>query len=390
MMNLNKNIFGMVLMTILAISCSSTTAEDKTSDTTLVAASAGDNIPQKLEEISIKGTIEGGEGKQLILQFLKTKSLENIDTITIGKNGKYEFELTPEFKGFYRILMSEQNLFVVIVEGNEDIVVDANAENMYTSYKVKKSEETARLLRLNRILGRRDSISMIMQTAQMNRDQTLFQEVMAVYDGIIAGVNTEVKSFIDEKPASFASLAALQNLSPDSDFDYYNKVISALDGTANGNEYYDALKAELAAMSKLAPGSPAPEISLAQPNGEVLSLSSLKGQYVLIDFWASWCGPCRRENPNVKKVYEKYHDKGFEILGVSLDKNRNAWLAAIEQDGLTWPHISDLKYWSSSVVPEYNITGIPLTVLVDKEGNIIEKNLRGPALEKKLAEIFGE
>jgi hypothetical protein len=136
----------------------------------------------------------------------------------------------------------------------------------------------------------------------------LFQEVMAVYDGIIAGVNTEVKSFIDEKPASFASLAALQNLSPDSDFDYYNKVISALDGTANGNEYYDALKAELAAMSKLAPGSPAPEISLAQPNGEVLSLSSLKGQYVLIDFWASWCGPCRRENPNVKKVYEKYQD----------------------------------------------------------------------------------
>lgn len=380
----------MVLMTILAISCSSTTAEEKTSKTTLAIESAGDNIPQKLEEISIKGTIDGGEGKQLVLQYLRMKSLDNIDTITIGKNGKYEFEFTPESKGFYRILLSEQNLFVVVVEGNEDIVVDANAENMYTSYQVKKSEETGRLLRLNRILGRRDSISMVMQTAQMNKDQALFQEVMAVYDGIIAGVNTEVKAFVDQKPASFASLAALQNLSPDSDFDYYIKVISALDGQANGNEYYDALKAEVKAMTKLAPGSPAPEISLAQPNGEVLSLSDLKGQYVLIDFWASWCGPCRRENPNVKKVYEKYHDKGFEILGVSLDKNRNAWLAAIEQDGLTWPHISDLKYWSSAVVPEYNITGIPLTVLVDKEGNIVEKNLRGPALEKKLAEIFGE
>lgn len=379
----------MVLMTILAISCSSTTAEEKSTETVLVD-SAGDNIPQKLEEISIKGTIDGGEGKQLVLQYLRLKSLDNLDTITIGKNGKYEFEFTPESKGFYRVLLSEQNLFVVVVEGDEDIVVDANAENMYTSYQVKKSEETERLLRLNRILGRRDSISMVMQTAQMNKDQALFQEVMAVYDGIIAGVNSDVKSFVDEKPASFASLAALQNLSPDADFDYYTKVIKALDGKANGNEYYDALSAEVKAMRKLAPGSPAPEISLAQPNGETLSLSDLKGQYVLIDFWASWCGPCRRENPNVKKVYEKYHDKGFEILGVSLDKNRNAWLAAIEQDGLTWPHISDLKYWSSAVVPEYNITGIPLTVLVDKEGNIVEKNLRGPALEKKLAEIFGE
>jgi len=110
----------------------------------------------------------------------------------------------------------------------------------------------------------------------------------------------------------------------------------------------------------------------------------------LIDFWASWCGPCRRENPNVKRVYEKYHDKGFEILGVSLDKAANAWTAAIAQDGLTWKHVSDLQYWNSSVVPEYQITGIPLTVLVDKEGNIIAKNLRGPALEEKLAEIFAK
>ncbi|MDP4664181.1 MAG: TlpA family protein disulfide reductase, partial [Salibacteraceae bacterium] len=173
-------------------------------------------------------------------------------------------------------------------------------------------------------------------------------------------------------------------------YDYYLKVIQALDGTANGNEYYDALSSEVLAMRKLAPGSPAPEISLPQPNGEMLSLSDLKGQYVLIDFWASWCGPCRRENPNVKRVYEKYHDKGFEILGVSLDKAANAWTAAIAQDGLTWKHVSDLQYWNSSVVPEYQITGIPLTVLVDKEGNIIAKNLRGPALEEKLAEIFAK
>ena len=137
-------------------------------------------------------------------------------------------------------------------------------------------------------------------------------------------------------------------------------------------------------------GAVAPEITLSQPNGEVMSLSDLRGQYVLIDFWASWCGPCRRENPNVKKVYEKYHEKGFEIYGVSLDKDMQPWLSAIGQDGLEWRHVSDLKYWDSQVVKDYQITGIPLTILVDKEGVIIAKNLRGEALGLKLAQIFGD
>jgi peroxiredoxin len=384
-MKFNKHIFGIFLFTILAISCSNTSAEEGA-----VTAAAGGKEKPKMKEISIKGNIENGADKQLYLQYLKVKAADNLDTITIDKNGDYEFEFTPENQGFYRVMLNEQNLFVVVVTGQEDVVVNANAENMYSSYKVEKSDETARLLRLNRILGRRDSISMVMQTAQMNRDQALFEQVMLVYDAIIAGVDTDVKAFIDEKPNSFSSLAALQNLNPDNEYDYYLKVIQALDGNANGNEYYDALSSEVLAMRKLAPGSPAPEISLPQPNGEMLSLSDLKGQYVLIDFWASWCGPCRRENPNVKRVYEKYHDKGFEILGVSLDKAANAWTAAIAQDGLTWKHVSDLQYWNSSVVPEYQITGIPLTVLVDKEGNIIAKNLRGPALEEKLAEIFAK
>ena len=176
----------------------------------------------------------------------------------------------------------------------------------------------------------------------------------------------------------------------DNDFQYYKTVVEALKGKADGNEFYETVKTQVQSQGKLAIGAPAPEISLPQPSGEVLKLSDLRGQYVLIDFWASWCGPCRKENPNVRKVYAKYHDKGFEILGVSLDKNSSAWLNAIQQDDLQWKHISDLKYWQSSVVPEYQIKGIPLTFLVDPEGNIAAKNLRGPSLEAKLAEIFGE
>ncbi|MDP4664182.1 MAG: DUF4369 domain-containing protein, partial [Salibacteraceae bacterium] len=140
-MKFNKHIFGIFLFTILAISCSNTSAEEGA-----VTAAAGGKEKPKMKEISIKGNIENGADKQLYLQYLKVKAADNLDTITIDKNGDYEFEFTPENQGFYRVMLNEQNLFVVVVTGQEDVVVNANAENMYSSYKVEKSEETARLL----------------------------------------------------------------------------------------------------------------------------------------------------------------------------------------------------------------------------------------------------
>ena len=124
--------------------------------------------------------------------------------------------------------------------------------------------------------------------------------------------------------------------------------------------------------------------------GNPITLSDLRGKVVLLDFWASWCGPCRRENPNVVKVYEKYHDQGLEILGISLDKDRGRWVQAIEKDGLPWLHVSDLGYWSNEVAQLYMVRSIPHTVLLDREGRIIATRLRGPALEQKLAEVFAE
>jgi thiol-disulfide isomerase/thioredoxin len=138
-------------------------------------------------------------------------------------------------------------------------------------------------------------------------------------------------------------------------------------------------------------GKTAPDIVLPRPNGEIHKLSSLKGSYVLVDFWASWCGPCRRENPNVIKLYDKYKDDGFTVYSVSLDQNKDAWLQAIAMDGLVWPnHVSDLKRWDSPVVGAYGIQGIPHTVLVDPQGKIIDVGLRGAELEQKLNEIFSK
>ena len=145
----------------------------------------------------------------------------------------------------------------------------------------------------------------------------------------------------------------------------------------------------MARLDNLIPiGSEAPDFSQPTPEGKTLSLSSLRGKVVLIDFWASWCKPCRMENPNVKRVYEQYKSKGFEIIGVSLDREKGAWTGAIAQDGLPWKHVSDLGFWNNAAAQQYGVSSIPYTVLVDKDGKVLGKSLRGPALEEKLAEVF--
>lgn len=402
MINSLKHILmPLVAMFLLAVSCSNTTKGDDSSDETALAMNESETseIAQKGEDatkwepevIAIKGKIEGAENGEVYLQIVESQGVKGLDTILADDKGQYSFEYKASLPQYYRVGTNEQNSFYLILEPGQSAVVNAKAQNLFKTFElVEAPEECYRMKKMNGITGMMDSINMILQASQMNQDQRMFQNALVEYDNLSIKMNRDIKAFINEKPGSLSSLAALQNLNFDTEFDYYLKVVKALEGYANGNDIYDNMAGQILQMRKVAVGATAPEITLSQPNGEVISLSDFRGQYVLIDFWASWCGPCRRENPNVKKVYDKYKNKGFEILGVSLDKAMQPWLNAIGQDGLEWRHVSDLKQWNSQVVKDYQITGIPHTVLVDPNGVIVAKNLRGEALELKLAQIFGE
>jgi peroxiredoxin len=201
-----------------------------------------------------------------------------------------------------------------------------------------------------------------------------------------------VAGMLRDQPASLAVINLLQQnnlLDRDKYIDLY---ISTSDKLKKEWPDYEIAKQFIEMVDKMkatAIGQISPEIEMPNPDGQIIKLSSLRGKYVLVDFWAKWCGPCRKENPNVVRAYQKYKDKGFEVFGVSLDRNKEDWVQAINEDGLTWTHVSDLKYFDSKAAHDYNISAIPFSILLDPEGKIIAKNLRGAALDKKLEEVLG-
>ncbi|MEJ8802347.1 TlpA disulfide reductase family protein [Pontibacter sp. H249] len=336
----------------------------------------------------VEGKFENATAGPVYLFELDEQQFVPRDTAQIGADGTFTFTGNVDEPTFYRIATDQQNGLMVVLDSGK-IKVNADAKDLNGTVKIEGSEESTLFQELNKLVNENRAKQMeleqrfnqAMQNDQEEEAEKIRQEFMAM--------QKETKKFLAQHPASVVSAFGTASLiDPINDFAFADSMANLYTQNIPNSQYTKRLNDRLKPLRSTSVGQMAPDISLPTPNGATKSLSSLRGKYVLIDFWASWCGPCRVENPNVVKMYNKYKGKGFEIFGVSLDQNREKWLGAIEKDKLTWPHVSDLKGWESSAAVLYNVTAIPQTVLIDPDGKIIAKGLRGAELEAKLATLL--
>ncbi len=319
------------------------------------------------QQVTINGKIENINFNSITLSDYVTG--EELSGSDIDESGVFDLSCQLNVTTLCKLGFNEQTYISLIVAPGENITVALDVSNL---------NEPA-------ITGSRDS-ELLYSTIGTLSD---FQKQI---DDNIARINQErtdfLKEFLLENKSSLSVLFFLEHLDINQYPEIYREVTSALAENHPGNAVVEGYSQRFRDALFLPVGEEAPEIALPGPDGNIVKLSSLRGKIVLIDFWAAWCGPCRREAPNIVKIYHTYKDKGFEIYGVSLDRDKESWLGAIESDKLDWVHVSDLKYWQSEAVGLYGFSGIPYTVLIDREGKIIAKGLRGQQLESKLAEIF--
>jgi peroxiredoxin len=245
---------------------------------------------------------------------------------------------------------------------------------------------------LNKWNSKSDSAMRVLQ-AEPGKREELNKEMSTAYYQF----QSQQQSFVAQNQNSAALFPVLSSIDANADFASYESLVNQLNTgfgesptIKNAVAQLEVLKKQKFANDPMAPGKEAPDFEEAMADGTLMKLSDLRGKVVLLDFWASWCGPCRRENPNVVALYNEYKADGFTVMSVSLDKSKDAWLAAIEKDNLSWPyHVSDLQHWNSKVAKMYGVRGIPFTVLIDQEGKIVRTKLRGEELHTELKRIFG-
>lgn len=363
---------------------------------------------------TVSGKLACKEGTRVFLKEMTSKELIPVDSSSVDESGNFILKGYTDIVRFYTLYVSENDFIVLLIRAGDEIFINGDANNLHNTYAVEGSDDSRKIRDLlseqNKTLLRIRQLSKIFNDSLQSPDFLKVKTSLdTAYKEIVNAHRAYTFDFIRQNMNSLASLMALYQqigprqylLDPVEDFRYYNIVDSSLNILYPECEAVRELhrqvvelreqkRAQKMTSIRLSKGSIVPEISLPGPEGDTISLSSLRGKYVLLDFWASWCPPCRRENPNLVKNYKKYNANGFEIYQVSLDRSRDAWLKAIEDDNLSWIHVSDLKMWNSVVVPIYHIEGIPLNFLLDQDGRIIEQNLRGNRLSEVLEEILGK
>ena len=346
--------------------------------------------------VVITGKVGFPQSGQIQIQEIKNGALGWQDTVKLKSNYTFSKKVNISQPGYYKInFFNRQFVDVILYKSNIEVNVDGNDPNGFVEVKgspeIEVIRKTQELMREGESSPEIAKLNAEFTQASQARDQEKMALLQETYMKEIKKSHDKIAELFKSEPPSLGVVNLLQSgsvLDRDQYFDTYLAVAEKLKKEWPDYDHAKNFIAMVDAMKTIAVGQPAPEIALPDTTGQVVKLSSMRGKYVLVDFWAKWCGPCRQENPNVVKAYNKYKDKGFTVFGVSLDRTKNDWLMAIKQDGLTWTHVSDLKYWQSAAAKTYNITGIPFSVLLDPNGVIIAKNLRGPALDKKLEEVL--
>ena len=365
----------------------------------LVASCATTSLAQK-GKYTIQGTLGTYNSPAKIYLQTSVKGKEHIDSATL-QNGKFQFNGTVGDAPIIGYLMFNKmgtgastydNRSLYLEKGTITVIgtttiAEAKISGTKTNDEYNRYEATKEPVRNAYVALEAKKNAATKEQAKseafQNENNQTELEIEALTDSI-------TKKFIQENPDSFFCLSALESVIYGADYPEIASLYNGLSDAIKQSEGGKKIGNKLQKLKAIALNATAPEFAEADTSGKVVSLSSFRGKYVLLDFWASWCVPCREENPNVVKAYKQYKDKNFTILGFSLDdkSTQKAWLNAIHKDGLTWTQLSELKGWESKTANLYGISGIPQNFLLDPNGKIIAKNLRGEALDKALEKLL--
>ncbi len=341
---------------------------------------------------TIEGTIDGLNSGPAVLKKIADGELLTVDSVDI-KDGNFKFTGSVDQPELFIITFNDTLDAVPVFIDNVDIKINASVDDIGNA-EVTGSDLTNIFKGFNAELNNynmhfRSLYNEYIQ-ANMGGDAERVKEIEKEYEQAEIEQGEYIKTFIKDNANNVVGpYVTYRHIAYKLDAAELEELINLFATELEGSEYVKTLKEQLATMKRVAVGQPFVDFTMNDPEGNPVALSSVVGdKIVLVDFWAAWCNPCRQENPNLVANYAKYHEKGFEIFGVSFDKTKEAWLKAVEDDGLTWPQVSDLKYWDNAAGKLYGVRSIPHSVLIDKDGIIIAKNLRGEELGEKLAELL--
>ena len=343
----------------------------------------------------VKGKIEGSDSIMFYLQKRDAGKVINIDS-AISKKGVFTMKGGAiEFPQMVQLVAGNtKKRAQFYLENSDSIKISGTLDSLFiakiSGSKTQRQYES--FTNSNKPLSEKYSKTYIeYQAANQAGNAVKVAELEKRADSLQTEMTNLQKNFVKNNPSSYVTPSVIGNLSYEMQAEEIEAAINGLDSAIASIPQMKTLKERVAIMKKVSVGQKAPDFIMSDVNGNPVELSSKIGaKLLLIDFWAAWCGPCRRENPNVVKVYGEYHKKGFDVFGVSLDQKKEDWVKAIADDKLTWTHVSDLQYWNNAAAKMYAVNSIPANFLLDENGIIIAKNLRGDDLLNKVKEVLGD